>query len=89
MNLVSALKNRFVIALIIAGAMTIVVPILVCGRVSFLWQSCLSLAASKVFLVAERFESGPKSSARRGKSARQWGALAHVGFEPEAGIADP
>jgi len=57
--------------------------------VSFLWQSCLSLAASKVFLVAERFESGPKSSARRGKSARQWGALAHVGFEPEAGIADP
>jgi hypothetical protein len=68
MNSVSALKNRFVIALIIAGAITIAVPILVCSLVSFLWESCLSLAASKVFLVAERFDSGPKSSARRARA---------------------
>ena len=68
MNSVSALKNRFVIALIIAGAITIAVPILVCSLVSFLWDSCLSLPASKVFLVAESFDSGPKSSARRARA---------------------
>jgi hypothetical protein len=71
MNPVSALKNRLVIALIIAGAITIAVPILVCSLVSFLWEFCLSFAASKVFLVVERFDSGPKSQLK-GQEHATW-----------------
>jgi len=71
MTPVSALKNRLVIALIIAGAITIAVPILVCSLVSLFWEFCLSFAASKVFLVAERFDSGPKSQLK-GQEHATW-----------------
>ena len=55
-QMVSALKNQLVLALIVAGAITIAVPIFVCGAIGIFWDFCLSLAASKVVRVAEKLD---------------------------------
>jgi hypothetical protein len=59
-ELVSALKNQLVVALIVAGTITIAIPIFVCGLISTLLEFSLSLATSKTLAVAENLENWRK-----------------------------
>jgi hypothetical protein len=55
-ELISALKNQLVVALIIAGTITIAAPIFVCGAIGVFWDFCLSLALSKAVRIARKLD---------------------------------
>lgn len=61
---ISALKNQLVVALVIAGTITIEIPIFVCGLIGVLLEFSLSLAASKMLAVAENLENWRKPPAQ-------------------------
>jgi len=63
-ELISALKNQLVVALVVAGTITIAVPIIVCGLIGVLLEFSLSLAASKTPAVAEKLENWRKPPAQ-------------------------
>jgi hypothetical protein len=62
-ELISALKNRLVFSLVVAGTITIAIPILVCGLIGILLEFSLSLAESKTFAVAEKLANWRKPPA--------------------------
>lgn len=59
-ELISALKNQLVLALVVAGTITIAIPIFVCGLIGVLLEFSLLLVASKTLAVTEKLENWRK-----------------------------